>query len=183
MKKLTVFLMSIVFLAFMGLSVSATSDDPKPVEGTDPVVTEPVDGEVINPCGENVEVCAFSGTETGTVTEVKVCIVDEKGNEVCEIVITDTTAPDWENAEPIDNTIDETPVDCEKDPTVCQRTDDDIVTMAPTDGVYEDGIYYMTGDKSESVKQDTSMVTVSVVASTLGLIILGIAANRKLKKN
>ncbi len=198
MKKLTVFLMTIVFLAFMGLSVSATTDEPKPVDGTDPVLTDPVEtpvdgGEVINPCGENVEVCIFSSGE-GTVTEVKVCSVDEKGNEFCESVpvVLDGTDPeavdgevpaDWENAEPIDNTIDETPVDCIKDPTVCQRTDDDIKTLAPEDGKYEDGIYYMTGAKDLTNGQDTGMVTVSVVASTLGLIILGVAANRKFKKN
>ena len=193
MKKLTVFLMTIVFLAFMGLSVSATSDDPKPVDGTDPVLVDPIEtpvdgGEVINPCGENIEVCIFTSgdgvSEEGTPVEVKVCTVDENGDEACEIMITDgTLPPDWENAEPIDNTIDETPVDCVKDPTVCQRSDDDIKTLAPEDGKYEDGIYYMTGAKDLTEGQDTGMVTVSVVASTLGLIILGVAANRKFKKN
>jgi len=185
MKKLTVFLMTIVFLAFMGLSVSATTDEPKPVDGTDPVLTDPIDtpvdgGEVINPCGENVEVCIFSSGEStgeGTVTEVKVCSVDEKGNEFCESVpvVLDGTDP-----EAVDG---EVPPDCVTDPTVCQRTDDGIYTMAPEDGKYEDGIYYMTGAKDLTDGQDTSMVTISVVASTLGLIILGVAANRKFKKN
>lgn len=166
-------------MAFMGLSVSATSDEPKP---TDPILVDPapVDGEVVNPCPEGVEVCAFSGEQT--TTEVKVCTVDEKGNEVCEIVLTDGTPIDYENALPIDNTIDgELPPDCVADPTVCQRTDDDIKTLAPADGEYEDGIYYMTGAKDTA--QDTSMVTVSVVASTIGLIALGFAANRKFRKN
>lgn len=53
--------------------------------------------------------------------------------------------------------------------------------VAPADGVYEDGIYYMTG--GPKAPQDTSMVTVSVIGSTLGLIILGFAVNRKIKKN
>ncbi len=52
--------------------------------------------------------------------------------------------------------------------------------MAPQDGVYEDGIYYMNGPKAP---QDTAMVTVSVISSTLGLIVLGFALNRKIKKN
>lgn len=186
MKKLTVFLMTIVFLAFMGLSVSATTDEPKPVDGTDPVLVDPIEtpvdgGEVINPCGENVEVCIFSTgegvSEEGTVTEVKVCTIDENGVEFCEAVpvVTDGTDP-----EVVDG---EVPADCEKDPTVCQRTDDEVQTLAPEDGKYEDGIYYMTGAKDLTNGQDTSMVTISVVASTLGLIILGVAANRKFKKN
>jgi hypothetical protein len=177
--------MMIVFMAFMGLNVLATSDEPAPIDPilvdpvpedpilVDPIEPKPVEGEVINPCGENIEVCIFSSGE-GTVTEVKVCSKDENGVEVCtlETVVTDGTVP-----EVVDG---EVPPDCEKDPTICQRTDEDIKTLAPTDGEYEDGIYYMTGAKDTA---DTGMVTVSVVASTLGLIVLGFAANRKFKKN
>jgi len=190
MKKLNVFLMSIVFLAFMGLSVSANSDEPTTVDGGLPTVTDPsvppVEGEIVNPCGENVEVCIFStgeGVSEGSVgsgEEVKVCTLDEKGNESCVIEVVPI------DGQPIDNTIDETPVDCEKDPTVCQRLNDgkDIIyTMAPTDGVYEDGIYYMTGAKDVDDQKNKDMVTVSVIASSLGLILLGVAVNRKIKKN
>jgi hypothetical protein len=195
MKKLNVFLMSIVFLAFMGLSVSANSDEPKSGDSELPTVTDPsvppVEGEVINPCGENIEVCIFTtgeGVSEGSVgsgEEVKVCTVDEQGNESCVVEIVPI------DGQPIDKTIDdqpvdETPVDCEKDPTVCQRLNDGkdvIYTMAPTDGVYEDGIYYMTGTKDLDDQQNKDMVTVSVVASSLGLILLGVAVNRKIKKN
>lgn len=52
--------------------------------------------------------------------------------------------------------------------------------VAPADGVYEDGIYYMTGPKAP---KDTGMITVSVIGSTLGLIIVGFAVSRKMKKN
>jgi hypothetical protein len=183
MKKLTVFIMTIVFLAFMGLGVSATSDEPKPVDGTDPILTDPsaqpADGTVINPCGENVEVCIFSSGE-GTATDGKVCSIDSKGVESCEAVT--VGAPD----EGVVNGSEggEVAPDCQKDPTVCQRADDGVIyTMAPADGKYEDGIYYMNGDKDTGVAKDTTMVTISVVASTLGLILLGIAANRKFKKN
>lgn len=188
MKKLTIFLMTIVFLAFMGLSVSATTDEPKPVDGSDPVLVDPVDtpeddGTIINPCGENVEVCIFSSgegsAEEGTVEEVKVCSIDSNGVESCEAVVVGET----EEGVVVGNEGGEIAPDCEKDPTICQRTDDVIYTMAPTDGKYEDGIYYMTGDKDASANKDTSMVTISVIASTLGLILLGIAVNRKLKKN
>lgn len=188
MKKLTIFLMTIVFLAFMGLSVSATTDEPKPVDGSDPVLVDPVDtpedgGTVINPCGENVEVCIFSSgegsAEEGTVEEVKVCTVDSDGVESCEAVLVDGK----EEGTVVDNEGGEVAPDCEKDPTICQRVEEEVNTLAPTDGKYEDGIYYMTGDKDASATKDTSMVTISVVASTLGLILLGIAVNRKLKKN
>jgi len=193
MKKLSVFLMMIVFMAFMGLNVLATSDEPAPIDPilvdpvpedpilVDPIEPKPVEGEVVNPCGENIEVCIFSSGE-GTVTEVKVCSIDSDGVEVCtlETVVTDGTEPGVvDGTEPgvVDG---EVPADCEKDPTVCQRIDEDIKTLMPTDGEYEDGIYYMTGAKDNA---DTGMVTVSVVASTLGLIVLGFAANRKFKKN
>jgi hypothetical protein len=179
MKKITVLLMSLMFIAFMGLSVSATSDETKTDEPTlvDSNPTDPIviadDGEFTNPCGENVEVCIATtgeGVEEGSVgsgEEVKVCSVDKDGIETCiiEVALPDGT--------PVDNTIDETPVDCEKDPTVCQRTND---------GELEDGIYTLTGAK-DLVEKDNSMVTVSVVASTLGLIVVGLAINRKLKKN
>jgi len=186
MRKLSVFLMMIVFMAFMGLNVLATSDEPKPIDPilvdpvpedpilVDPIEPKPVEGEVVNPCGENIEVCIFSSGE-GTVTEVKVCSIDENGVESCtlETVVTDGSEPGVVDGE--------VPADCEKDPTVCQRIDEDIKTLMPTDGEYEDGIYYMTGAKDNTA--DTGMVTVSVVASTLGLIVLGFAANRKFKKN
>ncbi len=186
MKKITVFLMMIVFMAFMGLNVLATSDEPTTIDPilvdplpedpilVDPIEPKPVEGEVINPCGENIEVCIFSSGE-GTVTEVKVCSIDSDGVEVCtlETVVTDGTVP-----EVVDG---EVPADCEKDPTVCQRIDEDIKTLVPTDGEYEDGIYYMTG--AQNTPKDSGMVTVTVVASTLGLIALGVALNRKLKKN
>jgi len=189
MRKITVFLMSIVFMAFMGLTVFATSDEPKPVDGTTPIVTDPIeiapvdplpiDGGEVLPCPKDAEVCAMTTGETGTgvVTEVKVCSIDEKGNEICtlETVVIDGTEP---------GTVDgEVPADCVTDPTVCQRTDV-IYTMAPADGKYEDGIYYMTGSKDLSATAgNTDMVTVSVVASTLGLIALGVAANKKLRKH
>ena len=166
MKKLTVLLMSFVFIAFMGLSVSATSDEPTPV---DPTVTVD-DGTVVNPCGENPEICmTTTGVDEGSVgtgEEVKVCTVDKDGVETCviEVVLPDGT--------PVDNTIDETPVDCEKDPTICQRTDD---------GINEEGIYTLTGAKDLADK-GKSMVTVSVLASTLGLIIVSLVLNRKLNK-
>jgi hypothetical protein len=166
MKKLTVLLMSLVFIAFMGLSVSATSDEPTPV---DPTVTVD-DGTVVNPCGENPEICmTTTGVDEGSVgtgEEVKVCTVDKDGVETCviEVALPDGT--------PVDNTIDETPVDCEKDPTICQRTDD---------GINEEGIYTLTGAKDLADK-GKSMVTVSVLASTLGLIIVSLALNRKLNK-
>jgi len=57
-----------------------------------------------------------------------------------------------------------------------------VSAVAPTDGKYEDGIYYMTGNH-DTEKKDTGLVTIAVVASTLGLIIIGIAVNRKFKKN
>jgi hypothetical protein len=184
MKKITVLLMSLVFIAFMGLSVSANSDEVKPEDPTvvdptpvEPDVVDPIviddEGEVTNPCGENIEVCIFTTGEgvdegsVGTGEEVKVCTIDENGTESC---VSEIVLPD---GKPIDNTVDETPVDCEKDPTICQRTND---------GGYEDGIYTLTGAK-DLAAQDNSMVTVSVVASTLGLIIVGLAFNRKLKKN
>jgi hypothetical protein len=190
MKKITVLLMSLVFVAFMGLSVSANSDettsvdpslvDPTPVE---PIEVDPIividDGAVINPCGENIEVCiassGFSEGSEGTGEEVKVCSIDENGVESCVIEIVPL------DGQPIDNTIDETPVDCEKDPTICQRTDDGIETLMPTDGKYEDGIYYMTGDKN--LDKDNGMATVAVLGSTLGLIVVGLAINLKLRKN
>jgi len=193
MKKITVLLMSLMFIAFMGLSVSATSDEPTPLDPIlvdpkpeEPIVVDPIividDGEVVNPCGENIEVCIFTTGEgvsegsVGTGEEVKVCSIDENGAESCVIEVVPL------DGQPIDNTIDETPVDCEKDPTICQRTDDGIETLMPTDGKYEDGIYYMTGDKNLDAK-DKSMATVAVVGSTLGLIIVGLAINRKLRKN
>jgi hypothetical protein len=188
MKKITVLLMSLVFVAFMGLSVSANSDEPKPVEpgGVDTTPVDPIvivdDGEGTNPCGENIEVCIFTTGEgvdegsVGTGEEVKVCSIDENGVESCVIEVVPL------DGEPIDNTIDETPVDCEKDPTICQRTDDEIETLMPTDGKYEDGIYYMTGEKDLSTT-DNGMTTLAVLGSTLGLIIVGLAINLKLRKN
>ncbi len=183
MKKITVVLMSIVFIAFMGLSVSANSDEPKPVDGTLPTVTDPSTppdgGEIVNPCGEGIEVCIFSGSE-GTSGEISVCSTDEQGKEICEVIVND---PKLENAQPVDQVIDEVPADCEKDPTVCQRTDGEIKTLAPTDGHYEDGVYYMTGTKDKDAQKNKDMVTVTVIASSLGLILLGLAINRKIKKN
>lgn len=57
-----------------------------------------------------------------------------------------------------------------------------VSAVAPADGKYEDGIYYMNGNR-DTEKKDTGLVTVAVVASTLGLIIIGIAVNRRFKKN
>jgi len=184
MRKITVVLMSFVFMAFMGLSVSANADQPKPVEPAvvDPTVTSN-DGQVVNPCGENVEVCIATTGEgvsegsEGTGEEIKVCSVDKEGTETCTVEV---LPPD---GQPVENTVDGQPVDCQKDITVCERTTDGIVTLAPTDGKYEDGIYYMTGDRDLDSKTDTSMVTISVAASSLGLIILGLSINRKIKKN
>ncbi len=146
----------------MGLGVSATSDEPKPVDGTDPILTDPsaqpADGTVINPCGENVEVCIFSSGE-GTATEGKVCSIDSKGVESCEAVT--VGAPDEGVVTGSEGG--EVAPDCQKDPTVCQRADDGVIyTMAPADGKYEDGIYYMNGDKDTGVAKDTTMVTISV---------------------
>jgi hypothetical protein len=193
MKKITVLLMSLVLIAFMGLSVSATSNEPTPIDPIlvdpkpeEPIVVDPIividDGEVINPCGENIEVCiattgeGFSEGTVGTDEEVKICTINENGEESCDIEAIHL------GEKPLDNMTDETPVDCEKDPTVCQRTEDGIETLMPTDGKYEDGIYYMTGTNDLDT-QDKSMTTIAVIGSTLGLIVVGLAINLKLRKN
>jgi hypothetical protein len=189
MRKLSVFGMTIVFLAFMGMSVSAVSDEVKPVDGSDTVVndetTPEVDGEdVTNPCGGDIEVCIFSEGSGEEVTEVKVCTIDEKGNESCESVpVEEEKDSNIVDVKPIDDNVDEIPVDCKVDPTICQRDSNDQDNVAPVDGEYEEGIYYLTGAKDLNQIQDTGMVTVSVIGSTLGLIILGFALNRKIKKN